>query len=66
MIRTLIGAAAVAAIVAGAIAAPASATSCYYKNCTEAHKAGEGDIQQGSHITRVAGRDNDGIACEWK
>ena len=44
----------------------ASATSCYYLNCTAAHKAGEGDIQQGSpHYCPSQDRDNDGVACEW-
>ena len=44
----------------------ASATSCYYPNCTAAHKAGAGDIQQGSpHYCPSQDRDNDGVACEW-
>ncbi|MDT5093348.1 MAG: hypothetical protein QOH60_2711 [Mycobacterium sp.] len=66
MVRTVLAAAAAAAILAGSTVPTASATSCYYKNCTEAHKAGEGDIKQGTpHYCAPQDRDNDGVACEW-
>jgi hypothetical protein len=40
--------------------------SCYYPNCTAAHKAGEGDIPSSSpHYCSKQDRDGDGIACEW-
>jgi hypothetical protein len=40
--------------------------SCYYPDCTAAHKDGEGDIpSSGSHYCAKQDRDGDGIACEW-
>ena len=67
MSRALIVAAAAAAMAAAATVPAASATSCYYPNCTAAHQAGEGDIKQDTpHYCRSQDRDNDGIACEWK
>ena len=43
-----------------------ASNSCYYPNCTAAHKAGEGDIPSTSpHYCEKQDRDGDGIACEW-
>jgi hypothetical protein len=43
-----------------------ASNSCYYPNCTAAHKAGEGDIPSSSdHYCSKQDRDGDGIACEW-
>ena len=43
-----------------------ASNSCYYPNCTAAHKAGEGNIQSSSdHYCSKQDRDGDGIACEW-
>jgi hypothetical protein len=43
-----------------------ASNSCYYPNCTEAHKAGEGNIPSSSpHYCSKQDRDGDGIACEW-
>ena len=65
MIRAFFAAAAIGVLVA---AAPtASASKCFYPNCTAAHQAGEGDIPSTSlHYCQSQDRDNDGIACEWK
>ena len=64
MVRTPLVAAA-ACVVAPAAAPVAAANSCYYPNCTAAHKAGEGDIPRSSpHYCQSQDRDNDGIACE--
>ena len=46
--------------------APVASAEGPYRNCTEAHQDGAGDIPQGSSDYWPAGdRDNDGIACEW-
>jgi hypothetical protein len=43
-----------------------ASNSCYYPNCTAAHKAGEGNIPSSSdHYCSTQDRDGDGIACEW-
>jgi len=66
MVRSFLVAAAVC-VVAVAGSPVAAANSCYYPNCTAAHKAGKGDIpESSSHYCRSQDRDNDGIACEWK
>jgi tetrahydromethanopterin S-methyltransferase subunit D len=66
IIRSFLVAAAVC-VVAVTASPAASANSCYYPNCTAAHKAGEGDIPKSSpHYCPSQDRDDDGIACEWK
>jgi hypothetical protein len=43
-----------------------ASNSCYYPNCTEAHKAGEGNIPSSSdHYCSKQDKDGDDIACEW-
>jgi hypothetical protein len=45
---------------------PLNSNGCYWTNCTQAHKNGEGDIPQSSdHYCSKQDRDSDGIACEW-
>ena len=44
----------------------ASAGSCYFPNCTAAHKAGYGDIPSSDpYYCPKQDRDGDGLACEW-
>ncbi len=45
---------------------PLNSSSCYWRNCTEAHQNGEGNISQNNpHYCGKQDRDGDGIACEW-
>lgn len=54
----------VAADVAAPI--PLAGNGCYWKNCTQAHQNGEGNIPQGSdHYCSKQDRDGDGLACEY-
>jgi hypothetical protein len=54
-------------VIAAAIGvSPAASADGPYRNCTEAHKDGRGDIPQGDPDYWDGGdRDHDGLACEW-
>jgi len=65
MIRRAVVLAGIFVFGAGIATTPVAAAEPYYKNCTEARKAGAAPIHEGEPGYRKGlDRDNDGIACE--
>jgi hypothetical protein len=51
---------------AGPVNAPCTTNGCVFKNCTEAHANGRGNIPQNDPAYCASqDRDGDGYACEW-
>ncbi|UVO13538.1 excalibur calcium-binding domain-containing protein [Mycobacterium sp. SVM_VP21] len=65
MMRRAVVLAGIFAFGVGIATTPVAAAEPYYKNCTEARKAGAAPIREGEPgYRRALDRDGDGIACE--
>jgi hypothetical protein len=52
---------------AGPANAPCKPSGCVFRNCTDAHSHGRGNIPQDDPAYCASqDRDGDGLACEWK